>query len=47
MVKVIAAIKPHHTILIRTQCDRFDEHQSKSLEEEIKADNKILKEWGL
>lgn len=47
MVKVVAAIKPHRTIILRTQCDRANKNSHKTIEQEIEEDYNILRNWGI
>lgn len=47
LVRVVAAIKPNHTYLIRTQCDQVSKKDNKTLEEEVKTDYEILNSWGI
>ena len=32
------ALKPNHTILVRTQCDKVTDDDEKTIEEEIQSD---------
>lgn len=47
LVRVITAIKPKHTYLIRTHCDKANKKDNKTLEEEIKTDYQILEKWNI
>lgn len=47
LVRVITAIKPKHTYLIRTQCDKASKKDKKTVEEEIETDKKVLEKWGI
>lgn len=38
LVRVIIAIKPNHTFLVRTHCDKASKTDNKTLEEEVKTD---------
>jgi hypothetical protein len=40
-------LKPKNTILVRTQCDKFDNFDDKSVEQELQADREILKKWNM
>lgn len=47
MIQVLFAIKPKDIFLVRSQCDKFDNSQQKSLEQEIQVDQKYLKNLRL
>lgn len=47
MVKVVAAIKPNRTIILRTQCDRANQGSFKTIDKEIEEDYRILHGWGI
>jgi len=44
---VITAIKPKHTVLLRTHCDQVSTKHSKTVEKEIEEDYRILQKWGI
>jgi DUF2075 family protein len=47
LVRVITAIKPKNTILIRTKCDLYTKKDKRTIEEEIKNDYKVIDMWGI
>lgn len=47
LVRVITAIKPKHTYLVRTHCDKASKKDKKTLAEEIETDKEVLAHWGI
>ena len=46
-MRVLLAVKPENTILLRTKCDLVSKEDHKSIELEIEEDRRILKKWGI
>lgn len=47
MIQVLYKIKPSNTFLVRTQCDRGDEGQNKTIVQELETDKELLKAWKI
>lgn len=47
MIVVLVKIKPNDTFLVRSQCDRWNQSHTKTIEQEILNDKKDLASWGV
>lgn len=43
----LAASQNKDLVFIRTKCDRFDDKQFKTLEQEMESDRTLLQSWGI
>ena len=46
-MRVVLAIKPKNTILLRTKCDLASDKDHKSIQLEIEEDRRVLSKWGI
>ena len=47
LVRVMYAVKPNDTYLVRTKCDQEKPSDIRTVEEEVEIDKKLLKKWNI